>query len=114
MSGLRVLVLAAAALCAGCETVIVRPASAPECSIPAELKSACADTVTLGDPVTYGDLPEIALNTRADFTACRLSYLRLREAYQICVDGQKQFNDSLKKFEDEARRKHKNASVLQE
>lgn len=115
MNALRFLTVAGFAIAAaGCTTVIIRPAKAPECTVPAILKDACSSTAKLGDQVTYGDLPGIALNVRQDFAECRNTYIALMHSYEICVDGLKQFNQNLKKLEEQVRNKYKDAEVIED
>lgn len=114
MSLLRVSLIATVLLCTGCQTVIIRPASAPICEIPAEFQNACIETAKLSDELTYGDLPNLALSARNDYVECRKTYQKVMKSYDICSSGLTKFNQSLKNLEDQMKGKYKDAKVIQQ
>lgn len=111
----RIILTVVLILCAGCETIVIRPASAPICpEIPTELTNACQESATLKDSLMYGELPEVILNTRKDFIECRKTYNKVIDSYNICVSGLKNFNQSLKNLEDRMKDKYKDATFIQQ
>lgn len=100
-----------AILCAGCKTVIIRPAPVPECTVPPEFINACVATVSLNAQVTYGDLPDVLVRTREDFVKCRAVYVRLMQSYEYCASSLKQLNDKIRRLESDAKEKYKDAEV---
>lgn len=114
ISASRLAFAAIALCCAGCKTVIIKPAAAPECFVPPQLPNACVATATLSPQLTYGDLPEVALRARTDFLECSTSYTALLGSYKICTDQQRRYNQQLKVLEDELKKKYKDAEVLEQ
>jgi len=114
MNAIRLAVFAVVLACAGCKTVIIRPAAAPECAVPAEFRNACIATATLTEQVTYGDLPDIALRARRDFVECHKTYGALLQSYDFCTGQLKQFNEKLKKLEDDVKGQYKDAEVRED
>lgn len=113
MNPIRLISLAVALSCAGCKTLIVRPSPAPECIVPVELKSACVETAALAQQITYGDLPDVVLRSRQDFVECRKTYVNLLQSYEFCTSQLRKYNEKLKTFEDETRRRYKDAEVVE-
>lgn len=100
-------------MCTGCHTVIIRPASAPVCEMPTEFRNACPQTATLGAAPTYGELPKLALDAGKDFAECRATYIKVVSSFDNCIAGLKNYNESVKKLEEETKQKYKNATVIQ-
>ncbi len=116
MNTFRVALTSALVLCSSgcCHTVIIRPASAPNCEIPAEFLNACIEKAKPGDALTYGDLPDLVLSTRKDFVECRKTYQEITKSYSTCVAGLSKYNKSLKTLEDQMKGKYKDATIVQQ
>jgi hypothetical protein len=109
----RLLLVVTASTLAGCSSpVIIQPAEAPVCIVPEAAKDACGATAKLAEGLTYGDLPELARQTRQDFMECRRAYVLLASAYQSCVDDLNHFNQSLERLKREARERQKGATLV--
>lgn len=98
-------------LCAGCETVVVRPAKSLECAMPEGLKH-CASAPATFDRVTYEDVYKLATTTRVEFAHCKNDYDGLRKSYEQCIAAQHEYNEKLKKLEKALAEKYPKATYV--